>query len=370
MTPEPTPPAPPSDAPDWELLGRFFAGASDPAEAARVSEWLAAHPDDLRVAEAVNAAASSLGAELQTPVDTESALAAVLARRSLAPAGISEADHSRRAVREESAKVTPIHRVSPLRKYAAAAAVLVVAGAWFVSRTSPTGDTRNIAANATAQMQLFATDVGERDSMRLPDGTRVILGPASTLRYAADYGFERRSVTLVGDGYFDVAPGQAAAFTVHAGPAVIVDLGTAFTVRSDDARGVLVAVTNGRVTLAADSTPTRTLELAAGDAGVLDLASGTARKETVAVDDATAWTTGSLVFRDAVFEDVASALRRWHGIVLQADSNVRASRLTATFTNEPKETVLETIALSYGAERVTHRDTVRLRMGGAGRTPR
>jgi transmembrane sensor len=150
---------------------------------------------------------------------------------------------------------------------------------------------------------------------------------------------------------------------------VIVDLGTAFSVRTDDARGVLVAVTSGRVTLAADSTPTRTLELAAGDAGVLDRVSGATRNDAVAVDDAIAWTAGALVFRDAPFDDVASAMRRWHGIELLADGTVRAARLTATFRSESRATVLETIALSYGARLVTQGDTVRLLMSGSGRAP-
>jgi transmembrane sensor len=346
MTPEPTLPVPPSDTPEWELLGRFFAGECEPADAARVSEWLAEHPDDARVAEAVNAAAATLGAALQSPVDTEGALATVLARRS-----------------------PPLRRYASRSRYAAAAAILLMATAYLASRAQREDAARTVVASSATELKVFSTSVGERDSMQLPDGTRVMLGPESSLRYAADYGFESRTVTLVGDGYFDVAPGQVATFTVHAGPAVIVDLGTAFTVRTDDARGVLVAVTDGRVTLAADSSPMRTLELAAGEAGVLDRASGAARIEAVSVNDAAAWTTGALVFRDAPFADVASALRRWHGIELLADSAVRAARLTATFQDESKETVLETIALSYGAQRVTARDTVRLRISGTGRAP-
>lgn len=357
-----------SESPSWEAIGRFLSGESSADEAQAVSSYLAAHPDDARIVEAVQQAAIRLGDDLHAPIDTERALLSVMKRRSDAAdaSPVRSLDLARAAARERtptevriaaesfssssSTSSTREASASPLRRWrapaAVAAAVLLVASAaliWRAGSEAPRADEVR-----------FAAAVGTRDSMRLPDGTRVLLGPMSSVRYASNYGTSTREVTLEGDGYFDVAERDAQPFTVRAGEAVIVDLGTAFAVQADSARGVAVTVTNGRVrfahaTAAPLSSGAAAVELVAGERAVLAAGRRTPERDSGDVAAALAWTRGVLVFRGAAFDDVAVALQRWYGVTADADSLLRTRRLTATFDGDTRETVLQAIALSLGA---------------------
>ena len=108
---------------------------------------------------------------------------------------------------------------------------------------------------------MYTTAVGQRDSVRLPDGTRVVLGPGSRLAVDQGYGTSHREVGLRGEAYFDAQHGGAHPFVVRAGNATVRDVGTVFAIHSDPGDGVRVVVASGAVVLQSRNTP--------GDSGVL-----------------------------------------------------------------------------------------------------
>jgi transmembrane sensor len=222
----------------------------------------------------------------------------------------------------------------------------------------------------------------------------------------AGYNGTARTVTLVGEAYFDVPHDAARPFAVAAGPAVVHDLGTAFAVRRDDDGRVAVAVTQGAVRLAlatpaaADDpaaqprlprssaqAPAATggpiprspasaagrdsgVVLRAGERGLVAPSATTGRDWSAArvagpavrVADDTAWTSGRLVFRDAPLPEVAGALRRWYGVELRvADPALAGRHLTATFHGEPLPDVLRVVGLALGARLERRGDTVVVR---------
>jgi transmembrane sensor len=239
-----------------------------------------------------------------------------------------------------------------------------------------------VTAGAAGAERRYATAVGQRDSVRLPDGTRVVLGAASTMTVPADYGATTRTVVLDGEAYFHAEHDAVRPFVVRVGPAAVHDLGTAFTVRHGpdvaDGRGrVAVTVTEGAVRLAAvDLAPTpgpvaardSGIVLRAGERGVVAPVPGrrfaAARVDgsATAVADDTAWTSGRLVFRDAPLVEVAGALRRWYGVELRvADPTLARRHLTATFRGEPLPEVLRVVGLALGARVDRRGDTVVVR---------
>jgi transmembrane sensor len=244
---------------------------------------------------------------------------------------------------------------------AAAAAVVVTAiGVW---RSRQGAD---VAAASALAPATYTTAVGQRDSLRLADGTTVMLGPSSRLDVAAGYGSAAREVALRGEAYFAVRHDASHPFTVHAGNAKIVDVGTAFTVREDSGAGVRVAVTAGSVRVSrastADSGSDTGVVLAAGDAATLaDAASPTVARGSVTGDD-TAFTHGALVLRDAPLAQVAAELRRWYGLELRvSDSAVARRRLTATFAGESPDEAIAIIGAALGARIERRGDTVIVR---------
>jgi transmembrane sensor len=158
-------------------------------------------------------------------------------------------------------------------------------------------------------------------------------------------------VTLDGIAYFSVVHDSAHPFTVRAGSISIQDIGTAFTVENDDSAGTRVAVDSGSVAIgAADQNHVRGAVLNARDRASVD-AEGVVSVERAAVsDDDLAWTQGRLIFRDAPLVLVGAELYRWYGVRLRvADSTLANLHLTASFSGEPIDRVLNVIALSLGA---------------------
>jgi len=336
-------PTPRHDSADWEAIARYFAGESTPEEAAAVRRWLEAHPADALALSSLNDATAVLANATPPGLDVEAALKRVSERRDAAD--VIPID-SRGAARRP-----PVRSAMPARRWqrfalpaAAAAVILVGGGLWWHSRA-----TDGYIPASTAQT--IATNVGERDSVRLADGTRVLLAPESRLIVATGYGDRVREVELTGEAYFDVRHDAARPFVVHAGAADIRDLGTTFTVRTAGDQGVRVAVTSGSVSLApATASPNAAVVLRPGDAGTLGPDGRTLVERGGTTEPDTAWTTGRLVFREAPVSSVRSELRRWYGIDLVIDSSFAARHLSMTFDGESADRVLEVIALSLGAE--------------------
>jgi len=178
----------------------------------------------------------------------------------------------------------------------------------------------------------------------------------------ADYSANSRSVELRGDGYFDVVHDATKPFAVRVGQAVVEDIGTTFSVESDDAAATSVSVVTGSVRLRqAASEPTSGVVLAAGDRGSIDEAGRASAKQHVVRDEDIAWTRGQLIFRDAPLSRVANELRRWYGVTLRVnDSALLNTPVSTSFAGEPADRVLNIIGLTLGARVQRQGDTATL----------
>lgn len=335
---------------DWEALARHFSGESSPDESALIEAMLAEHPEDRDLLVAIDRAVKGVAAPVPN-LDIEAALNSVKLRRDAA--GTKPLEFQRR-LQATPARGRTLWRVA-VPAIAATALVAIGLKSWMRNDNIPTP--------AAAPHRMLATGVGVRDSMQLSDGSRVVLGPLSSVIVASGYGETSREVEVRGDAWFDVVHDNAKPFTVHAGSATIVDVGTKFTVRSDSPEGVSVSVTQGSVSMRDVNTPAQAgVVLKAGDNG--SLKSGgqvVARRGTVNEDDV-AWLNGRLVFREAALDEVKASMRRWYGVELQFDDPSLAGRhITASFNGEPTERVLDVLRLVLGAEIERHGDTAIVR---------
>jgi len=332
MNPQ-TPSSVSASQPSWDDIGRYLAGESSGDERAAVQRWLDEHRSDAEVVAALDRATKNMVA--LRGVDVEAALRSVKTRAK-APSPSRFARFSNR-----------------FEGYAAAAAILLVAGLYLVRSVS---HTRAVEPKAYT----YSTAVGKRDSVLLADGTQVIIGPASKVVV------EGRTVVLQGEAYFSVTPNAAKPFTVHAGDAVIRDIGTKFSVHSDAAQAVRVIVREGIVMLShlGDS-----VRLEERDVGTTTAAGVQATRRSSTPDDL-AWTTGRLVFRDAPIGELVADLRRWYGVELRVspkDSALLKRHFTGSFASESSSQVLDVIALALGARLERQGDTATLRTTKAGK---
>jgi transmembrane sensor len=354
-------PTPPHDDPaDWDAIARYFAGESTLEEGSVVRRWLEAHPAEAAALTALGDATARLENATPPGLDVEGALARVIERRD--GASVIPIDSRQPARRTPARTVVPARRWQRFALPAAAAAVLLIGGRLFWHSAQNDGYTNPSGAAA----QTVITAVGQRDSVRLADGTRVVLAPESQLRVAAGYGGSMREVELEGEAYFDVHHDDARPFLVHASGAAIRDLGTTFTVRTTRGQGVRVAVTSGSVSLApAQAGPNAAVVLQPGDAGTLGTDGRTVVERGGAAEPDTAWMRGRLVFREAPVETVRAEVRRWYGIDLQIDSSFASRHLSMTFDGESAGRVLDVIALSLGAEVSRQGNTAVIKPGSA-----
>lgn len=339
------------DSADWEAIARYFAGESPTAEREVIRRWLDAHPDQASALAALDDASGRLIQATPPDLDVEDALRRVAERRD--GADIIPIGRGRAASRPAIPATAP--RRWPRVAVPAAAAAILALGAglyWHSARTA--GYTQPAA-------QLVTTGIGQRDSVRLPDGTRVVLAPESQLTVAAGYGDDVREVELRGEAYFDVLHDEARPFVVTAGGATIRDLGTTFTVRTTGDGGVRVAVTSGLVSLAPAQAAVDSVVLRPGDAGTLAADGRTLVERGGAAEPDTAWTRGRLVFHEASIPQIRGELHRWYGIDLEVDAAFASRHLSMTFDGESADRVLGVIALSLGAEVERHGNTAIIR---------
>ena len=338
---------------DWDALARHYSGEATPEESAQVKAILASDLEARDALAVADFATRTLRGAIPQNLDVESALARVKARRGEVPviplAGARE--------RKNTEQIPARRWRVPMPALAAAALLAVGLASWMAYRNRPV---ENAAVFAP---RMFATGVGARDSMTLADGSRVILGPMSSIKIDAGFNDRIRSVEVRGDAFFQVVHNTAKPFTVHAGNATIVDVGTQFTVNSDATEGVTVAVLEGSVALQQVNAPGGPgVILKAGDKGLLRPGSDALVRRGAVTDDDAAWLRGRLVFREATVGEIASSIRKWYGIELKIEDPSLASRhLTATFAGESPDRVLDVIRLALGADIERHGDTAIVR---------
>jgi transmembrane sensor len=321
-----------ANIPDWDAIARFLAGESSVEEAAIVQRWLEANPVEKDLVARLDAAVTT---DAPADVDVEAALALVHARM-----GDTARPPRLRLERGGAPARWRTMTVGAILTAAAVVGIMVTLRSVHVTSTPTTG------AALT-----YTTRVGQRDSVRLADGSRVLLGPDSRLTVPTDYGTTSRAVELHGDGYFDVRHDAGKPFAVRVGMALVEDIGTTFTVESDPGDTTSVAVVSGSVRLrGGNSAPNAGVVLAAGDRGSID-GRGNVRTERHAVrDDDVAWTTGRLVFRDASLARVVGEIHRWYGVTLRiADPSLLNRHVTTSFSGEPIDQVLKILGLTLGA---------------------
>ena len=370
MKHDPASPSPqpnrPEPSPDWDALARFAAGECTAGEAETIRVWLDSHPADREVIDALQ----STTADLVPDVDVEAALIRVQQRmRGPVPSGLDmrPADkpftHPGRGFAQSMGAqrwrvATGAQRWGGAALLAAGIAAIVAVA---LLRRHP---------DAEPMARVYQTAVGQRDSVLLADGSRIVLGPDSRLEVSAGYGgiggtkTGSREVVLQGDALFTVRHDADRPFAVRVGNAVIQDVGTTFVVESDASDGTRVSVVAGSVRLRrVGSAEDSGVALATGDRGTVDL-TGVARAErNVAVADDTAWTTGQLKFDGVPLSQLASELHRWYGVLVNvADSSLVDRHVTTTIeAGQPVDEVLRNIGLSLGAKVERHGNSATIR---------
>jgi len=192
--------------------------------------------------------------------------------------------------------------------------------------------------------RVYHTGAEHRATIELKDGSHITLAPNSDLAVATrDDG--TRSVTLIGQAYFDITSSTVTPLVVHAGPADVQVLGTSFSVRhyAGDA-SVVVAVTSGKVVARAVHTRDHRRAVVTLSQGMVAsiVDSSVTPSRVPDIDSYVQWARGELTLRQVPIREALKTIGHWYGLHFEiADSTLSADSLTLTLNQKSRAEALD-----------------------------
>lgn len=176
----------------------------------------------------------------------------------------------------------------------------------------------NHTAVAEVVFNTLTTPRGKYYKIVLPDGTRVSLNAASSLRYPTAFSDGQRKVELTGEAYFDVATDATHPFIVVTGKQTVSVLGTAFNVKAyTDEPYTKTTLVEGRIKVDPRN-GTAAKMLNPGEQATLEnnqlKISKTDTREDIS------WMSDMFYFSDTDLHTVAHQLQRWYDIEVDYSS--------------------------------------------------
>jgi transmembrane sensor len=195
----------------------------------------------------------------------------------------------------------------------------------------------------------FRTETGESRVVTLADGTSVDLSADSAID--VDLTQEGRHVRLLaGQAFFDVAHDAKRPFTVDAGNARVVVLGTAFDVALDE-EATTVQLARGVVGISGDGGKRGVSEMAPGDMATVDAKTGEISHVAVPIDEIGAWRGGLLFVNDVTIDSVIARLQRYHHAWIGVpDRTLGRQRVTGLYDLRDPDRALKALVQPHGGK--------------------
>lgn len=165
---------------------------------------------------------------------------------------------------------------------------------------------------AAPAINTITTPRGGQYQVILPDGTKVWLNSASSLRFPTYFTGASRQVEITGEAYFEVTKNPAMPFKVKTTRADIEVLGTHFNVMAYDDENVMkTTLLEGAVNITSGGF---NATLKPGQQAQINRSGQNKVLSDVDVEDETAWKNGIFQFRDAGIDVILRQASRWYDV--------------------------------------------------------
>ena len=163
------------------------------------------------------------------------------------------------------------------------------------------------------------TPVGGQYQVVLPDGTKVWLNAASSLKFPSTFArLVNRKVELRGEAYFEVTKNKQQPFIVKTIEQEVEVLGTHFNINTyKDEQGVKTTLLEGSVKIHND---VESKILKPGEQSTLT--NQRFMVKTIDVEEAIAWKRGYFYFNNENIESIMRKLSRWYNIEVQYQGKI------------------------------------------------
>jgi transmembrane sensor len=165
---------------------------------------------------------------------------------------------------------------------------------------------------ASAEFNTITTPNGGQYHVLLPDGSKVWLNAASSLKFPTFFAGADRKVELNGEAYFEVAKNKNMPFTVDANGTKVLVLGTHFNVMAyKDENDVKTTLLEGSVKLShADAVAF----LRPGQQGSIAKKGGEYKVREADLASVMAWKNGYFLFDNASLPELMRQISRWYDV--------------------------------------------------------
>lgn len=228
--------------------------------------------------------------------------------------------------------------------YSAVASVLLLLGGGsiayaFVDREEP------------VPMYIVTSGIQNMQSVSLPDGTTVQLGPGSRLTYPPIFTGKTREIRLDGQAFFDISKNPAKPFIVHTSKMKVEALGTAFEVFNHEIENKSETVLlNGKVKIQLDNKNGSKQEfmLLPDEKIVHDRRIDSSYIMPVDADKYTAWRKQKILsFENEKLSMIIPRLEQWYGRKVMCQQDLAEKyRFTFKVRDESLERILFIMAAS------------------------
>ncbi|WP_439696779.1 FecR family protein [Mucilaginibacter sp. AW1-7] len=165
-------------------------------------------------------------------------------------------------------------------------------------------------ANGLVAYNTISTPRGGQYQVILPDGSKVWLNAASSLKFPTTFVGNQRNVELTGEAYFEVAKNPSKPFAVNVGTLNVKVLGTHFNINAyADEDNIKTTLLEGVVQLTSGNSHNL---LKPDEQGIVK--GDNIQVVEVDAERAVAWKNGFFDFNRASIKDIMKQLSRWYNV--------------------------------------------------------
>jgi ferric-dicitrate binding protein FerR (iron transport regulator) len=185
----------------------------------------------------------------------------------------------------------------------------------------------------------ITTARGNQYQLILPDGSKVWLNAASSVRFPVAFIGNERRVEVTGEVFFDVVHNSKMPFTVLANGVEVHDLGTQFNINAYDG-SMLTTVVEGKIEVVRTQAVSAKLQAASrirqmalpGQQVTINSAGDMKLEKNADVEAAIAWKNGQFMFAGSPIQSVMRQLERWYDIEVTFAPGVSKEEYIGTIT--------------------------------------
>lgn len=347
------------------LIEKFIRDRCSPEEASKVLKWLTDPQNEDEVNALMKSGWDKVSGQSPTgPLDSE-----ILFRHILGKVGVPDNNGSDQLIHEgDSATDKPTYTSATHRKQSAGASSgrnralphhrfqwIKVAAVIFIALALSLFTYRHLTHPVKDELIIIverSTLPGQKLTVFLEDGSKVILNAGSTLRYPESFDGHYREVFLSGEAFFEIAEDSLRPFTAVTGNITTTALGTSFNIKAYQSAGQInVGLVTGEVRVDKFS-DARHLQRAdslfpvAGEQVVFRQAADQLTVEKMNYLKDLGWKDGIIYFDDTGFTEIVGVLERWYGVQINvSDKKPEEIYFSGEFHNESLQFVLE--AMNY-----------------------